>query len=549
LAFPSVAIVGRPNVGKSSFFNWLAGKRISIVDPTAGVTRDRIKCLIEADERYFELVDTGGMGNHDVDNLTNYIEGQIAEALKQACIILFLVDVRSGLLHADMKVAATLRTYGKPVLLLVNKCDHEGLDMQANDFFQLGFSEMICVSAMQKRHKEEVLRWILRLLPKGGDTFAPPEHEPLKIAIVGRRNTGKSTFINALAQEDRVIASEVAGTTRDSVDVRFERDNQTFIAIDTAGVRKKRSIKGDIEFYSIARAERSIRRADVVLLFMDPQFKISRVDKQLAEYILMYHKPAVFVINKWDLVIEKGIETGKMAEYVRKTFPSLDFVPIAFVTAKTGKNVYPVLNLAQTLFKQACQRVSTADITNVVVQAFQDIPPPIRQNRTPRIFFASQVDANPPTVVLFTNKSDLFDPPYLRYLLKNIRDKLAFNDVPIRLVMRGKESRLGPGDKFEDDVVLEEEYAIEPVKKARYSKSANENKGLDDVSEDVGEDVVETSTPPRMAARKGPPPKIGGPKKGVIKKAPPEKETKAKAPPKKKKPDNKSTKGRLWKKD
>ena len=436
MAFPSVAIVGRPNVGKSSFFNWLAGKRISIVDPTAGVTRDRIKCLIEADERYFELVDTGGMGNHDVDNLTNYIEGQIAEALKQACIILFLVDVRSGLLHADMKVAATLRTYGKPVLLLVNKCDHEGLDMQANDFFQLGFSEMICVSAMQKRHKEEVLRWILRLLPKGGDTFAPPEHEPLKIAIVGRRNTGKSTFINALAQEDRVIASEVAGTTRDSVDVRFERDNQTFIAIDTAGVRKKRSIKGDIEFYSIARAERSIRRADVVLLFMDPQFKISRVDKQLAEYILMYHKPAVFVINKWDLVIEKGIETGKMAEYVRKTFPSLDFVPIAFVTAKTGKNVYPVLNLAQTLFKQACQRVSTADITNVVVQAFQDIPPPIRQNRTPRIFFASQVDANPPTVVLFTNKSDLFDPPYLRYLLKNIRDKLAFNDVPIRLVMR-----------------------------------------------------------------------------------------------------------------
>lgn len=553
MAFPSVAIVGRPNVGKSSFFNWLAGKRISIVDPTAGVTRDRIKCLIEADERYFELVDTGGMGNHDVDNLTNYIEGQIAEALKQACIILFLVDVRSGLLHADMKVAATLRTYGKPVLLLVNKCDHEGLDMQANDFFQLGFSEMICVSAMQKRHKEEVLRWILRLLPKGGDTFAPPEHEPLKIAIVGRRNTGKSTFINALAQEDRVIASEVAGTTRDSVDVRFERDNQTFIAIDTAGVRKKRSIKGDIEFYSIARAERSIRRADVVLLFMDPQFKISRVDKQLAEYILMYHKPAVFVINKWDLVIEKGIETGKMAEYVRKTFPSLDFVPIAFVTAKTGKNVYPVLNLAQTLFKQACQRVSTADITNVVVQAFQDIPPPIRQNRTPRIFFASQVDANPPTVVLFTNKSDLFDPPYLRYLLKNIRDKLAFNDVPIRLVMRGKESRLGPGDKFEDDVVVEEEYAIEPVKKARFSKSAYENQGLDDVGEDVGEDegedVVETSTPPRMAARKGPPPKIGGPKKGVIKKAPPEKETKAKAPPKKKKPDNKSNKGRLWKKD
>lgn len=539
MAFPSVAIVGRPNVGKSSFFNWLAGKRISIVDPTAGVTRDRIKALIEADERYFELVDTGGMGNQDVDNLTDYIEGQIAEALKQASLILFLVDVRSGLVHADLKVAATLRTYGKPVLLLVNKCDHEGLEIQANDFYQLGFPEMICVSAMQKRHKEDVLRWILRLLPKGGDTFAPPEHEPLKIAIVGRRNTGKSTFINSLAQEERVIASEVAGTTRDSVDVRFERDNQTFIAIDTAGVRKKRSIKGDIEFYSIARAERSIRRADVVLLFMDPQFKISRVDKQLAEYILMYHKPAIFVINKWDLVIERGIETGKMAEYVRKTFPSLDFVPIAFITAKTGKNVYPVLNLAQTLYKQACQRVSTADITNVVAQAFEDVPPPIRQNRTPRIFFASQVDANPPTIVLFTNKSDLFDPPYLRYLLKTVRDKLAFNDVPIRLVMRGKESRLGPGDKFEDGYGVQEDFVAEPLKKARFSKTAKENKGL----EDAGEDVVETNTP------RGAPRKIGGPKKGVIKKEAPEKAPKSKAPPKKKKPDTKNKNGRLWKND
>lgn len=531
MAFPSVAIVGRPNVGKSSFFNWLAGKRISIVDPTAGVTRDRIKALIEADERYFELVDTGGMGNHDVDNLTNYIEGQIAEAIKQASLILFIVDVRSGLLHADLKVASTLRTYGKPVLLLVNKCDYDGLDMQANDFYQLGFPELICVSAMQKRHKEDVLRWILKLLPKGGDTFAPPEHEPLKIAVVGRRNTGKSTFINSLAQEERVIVSEVAGTTRDSIDVRFERDNQTFIAIDTAGVRKKRSIKGDIEFYSIARAERSIRRADVVLLFMDPQFKISRVDKQLAEYILMYHKPAIFVINKWDLVIERGIETGKMAEYVRKTFPSLDFVPIAFTTAKTGKNIYPVLNLAQTLYKQACHRVSTADITNVVAQAFQDVPPPIRQNRTPRIFFASQVDANPPTIVLFTNKSDLFDPPYLRYLLKTVRDKLAFNDVPIRLVMRGKESRLMQGDKPEDNFGVEEEISTGSMKKVRGPKIEKANQGPDEES-----------------APKGKPAKIGGPKRGIIKKDPPEKAPKLKASPKKKKPENK-TKGRLWKND
>ena len=524
MAFPSVAIVGRPNVGKSSFFNWLAGKRISIVDPTAGVTRDRIKALIEADERYFELVDTGGMGNDDVDNLTDYVEGQIAEAIKQASMVWFLVDVRSGLLHADLKVAQTIRTYGKPVLLVVNKCDHEGLEDQANDFFQLGFPDMICVSAMQKRHKEDVLKWILKRLPEEGAFFAPPEHEPLKIAIVGRRNTGKSTFINALAQEERVIVSQVAGTTRDSVDVRFERDNQTFIAIDTAGVRKKRSIKGDIEFYSIARAERSIRRADVVLLFMDPQFKISRVDKQLAEYVLMYHKPAIFVVNKWDLVISKGIDTGTMSEYVRKTFPSLDFVPIAFITAKTGKNVYNVLNLAQTLYKQACQRFSTADITNVIVKAFEDIPPPIRQNRTPRIFFASQVDANPPTIVLFTNKSDLFDPPYLRYLLKTVRDKLAFNDVPIRLVMRGRQGGMKPGDKFEE-IPADEDYLLQ---KPGRSKSF----GVEDVEGPEMGEVISKKIP----AKKDNPPK-----------PPVTNPTSQKKKPGKK--PLKKPKGRLWKDD
>jgi GTP-binding protein len=258
----------------------------------------------------------------------------------------------------------------------------------------------------------------------------------MKLAIVGRRNVGKSTFINSLAQAERVIVSEVPGTTRDSVDVRFERDGQTFVAIDTAGVRKKRSIGSDIEFYSMARAERSIRRSDVTLLFFDPRVRISKVDKQLAEYVLEQHKPAVFVINKWDLMLP--MPTGRMAQYIRATLPNLDFVPMAFITATVGKNVQALINLARNLHKQASARVPTADLNRVVREALEATPPPLRHNRRAKVYYATQVGTNPPTIVLFTNGPELFDNTYQRYLVKVLRDKLAFPDVPIRLYLRAK---------------------------------------------------------------------------------------------------------------
>jgi GTP-binding protein len=233
-----------------------------------------------------------------------------------------------------------------------------------------------------------------------------------------------------------MIVSEVPGTTRDSVDVRFERDGRTFVAIDTAGVRRKGSIASSIEFYSMARAERSIRRADVVLLFFDATDRISKVDKQLAEYVLEHHKPAIFVVNKWDLMLP--MPTGKMGNYIRNTFPSLDFVPIAFITAKSGKNMQTVLNLAQNLHKQASARVSTGDLNRVIRQALADQPPPLRQNRRPKIYYATQVSSNPPTVVLFTNGPELFDNTYQRYLVKTFRDHLPFHEVPIKLYLRRK---------------------------------------------------------------------------------------------------------------
>jgi GTP-binding protein len=431
---PVVAIVGRPNVGKSSVFNWLAGRRIAIVDPTAGVTRDRVSTLLKIGERFVELVDTGGMGVSDVDNLTAQIERQIEAAIDSAHVILFVVDGREGLVPLDEEVARRLRYVNKPILCVANKCDHPDLDAPAGEFYKLGRGKLVCVSAQQNRGKDELLERIAERLPAAEALEAEPKDVALKLAIVGRRNTGKSTFINSLAQAERMIVSEVPGTTRDSVDVRFQRDGRVFVAIDTAGVRRKGSIASSIEFYSLARAERSIRRADVVLLFFDPRVRISKVDKQLADYILEQHKAAIFVVNKWDLMVP--MPTGRMGNYIRATFPNLDYVPIAFITAQSGRNVHALLNLAQNLHKQGSARVGTGDLNRVLRQALTQNPPPLRQNRRPKVYYATQVSTNPPTIVLFTNGPELFDNTYQRYLVKTFRDQLPFHEVPIKLYLR-----------------------------------------------------------------------------------------------------------------
>jgi GTP-binding protein len=430
-----VAIVGRPNVGKSSLFNWLAGRRIAIVDPTAGVTRDRVSTAVQVGPRWFELVDTGGIGIDD--DLTADVEKQIAHALDEAAVVVFLVDARSGVAPLDEVVAERLRKIDKPVLCVANKCDGVEVEAHATEFYRFGYGKVLPVSALRHRGKDELLQRIAQLLPPADDQAEKPAPVEMKLAIVGRRNTGKSTFINCLAQSERMIVSEVAGTTRDSVDVRFERDGKVFIAIDTAGVRKKGKVHSDVEFYSLARAERSIRRADVVLLFHDSVKSISRVDKQLSAYVLEHYKPAIFVVNKWDLLV-KDLSTGEFADYLRKVYPSLDYVPIAFITAKDGRNVHAVLNLAQNLHKQASARVATGDLNRLLQQALADNPPPQRMNRRPKVFFATQAASHPPTIVLFTNGPELFDNTYQRYLIKNFRDHLPFHDVPIKLHLRGK---------------------------------------------------------------------------------------------------------------
>jgi GTP-binding protein len=445
MALPRVVIVGRPNVGKSSLFNWLSRRRIAIVDPMAGVTRDRVTALVqvgdEQDARYFELVDTGGIGVVDRDELSREIEQQIETAMHEADLILFVVDARDGLMPLDEDVAQRLRYLDKPVILVINKADTPELEDTGHHFHKLGRGKPVFASVHQNRNRDALLALVVASLPDGSNSR--PAEAAMKVAVVGRPNTGKSTFINTLARAERMIVSEIPGTTRDSVDVRFELDGLPFVAIDTAGVRRKAKIRDDLDFFSMHRAERSIRRADVVFLFLDPNQGIARVDKQLADYIAQQYKPCIFVINKWDTVLARpeGPSTemmGKYATSVQHAFRTMAYAPLAFITAKTGKNVKALINLAQSMYKQASKRVGTGPLNRVLREAVAAHPPHVRENRTPKIFYAAQIDVAPPTVVIFVNSPSLFDASYQRYLLNVFRERLPFRDIPIKLYLRAR---------------------------------------------------------------------------------------------------------------
>lgn len=441
MAAAQVAIVGRPNVGKSSILNWLAGRRLAIVDDMAGVTRDRMTHAMEHEGRRFELVDTGGIGINDVDDLTHEIEQQIDYALAAADLVMFVVDARAGLVPLDEDVARRLRSLKKPVLLVANKVDSEKFDPQADEFYRLGADEILRVSTLQNRNRTALLDAIAARLP---ERAAEPEPEPvMKVAIVGRRNVGKSTFINTLVNSPRMIVSEVPGTTRDSVDVKFELDGKPFVAIDTPGVRKRKSIRRDIEFYGLHRAQRSIRRADVVLMFFDAKETISTVDRQLVHYIEENHKPCMFVVNKWDLLAEKHA-TGEWAEYLDENFPTMAYVPCAFITAQTGKNVKKLINHAQMLFKQSLARLGTGELNRLIKRALELHPPPMSRTRRPKIYYATQTDVQPPTIVLMCNEPTAFSASYRRYLLAALRDNVEFAEVPIRLFFDKRETEPKP---------------------------------------------------------------------------------------------------------
>lgn len=436
MALPVVAIIGRPNVGKSSLLNALAGQMISIVEPTAGVTRDRVSTIIGRDEQYFELTDTGGYGIVDSDRLESHVEQQIHQAIESANLVLFMVDIRDGIVPLDEKIAWLLRKNNLDVIGVANKADSAKMFPAAGEFSKLGFGEFQCISAKNNLNKQVLLDTIFDKLAHL--ETAKPTEPAMRIAIVGKRNAGKSTLVNAMVGSERVIVSETPGTTRDAVDVRFEKDGKTIIVIDTAGVRKKtRMVADSIEFYSFVRATKSIQRADVVLFLIDAAVPVSQVDKKLAKFIAEEYKSCIIVVNKWDLA-KSFAATEDYEDYLTKLLPGLKYAPLAFTTATEGKNVQSVLDLAAEIFKQTTTWIPTTRLNKAFESIKQEKTSAAKRSNKgwPKIYYATQVAVNPITILMFVNKPELFEENYRRFIVNRLRYILPIDEVPIRLFAR-----------------------------------------------------------------------------------------------------------------
>ncbi len=434
MGLPVVAIVGRPNVGKSSLLNCLAGRRISIVDPTAGVTRDRVSTPVEIRGGWLELLDTGGIGIVDADNLSDQISQQIEVGIASADLILFIVDVRDGITTLDKLVAEKLRRQGTPVILVANKADTPEGNPNAGELERLGFGPAMEVSALHRLGVPELIDTILEKVASSREGPTPPA---MKIALVGKRNVGKSSFTNALAGGQRVIVSETPGTTRDSVDVTFEMGGVMMIAIDTAGIRKRSKQVSDVEWYSEHRALRSIRRADVVLFLIDSTASIGTVDKHLAAYISEEFKPVVVVINKWDLA-KANSDQDDYGDYITRELPEIAYAPIVFSSALDGTGVTQSIQIAQELYRQSQIRISTAELNKVMGEMIAHATPHTPTGKPGRLYYASQVATNPPTITCFVNEISAFETNFQRFLLNQIHEKLPYSEIPIRLIFRAR---------------------------------------------------------------------------------------------------------------
>ncbi|NOZ23406.1 MAG: ribosome biogenesis GTPase Der [Planctomycetes bacterium] len=439
---PTVTIVGRPNVGKSSLLNCLARRRIAIVDPTSGVTRDRVSSLIETEKAAFELIDTGGVGATDPDDLDAEIGAQIRIALERADLILFTVDAKEGVLPMDKRIALMLRPLEKPIILVVNKVESRTDQATVPSFYEFGLGDPSAISAIEGTGRTDLLDRIAAELPEIPETQEMPK--AMKIAIVGRQNVGKSSLINRLAQEDRVIVSERPGTTRDSIDVVFELDGRPFVAIDTAGIKRKTKAKHSVEFYSYCRSERAVRCCDVALFLIDAAAEIGQMDKRIAGYIEEQLKPCVIVVNKWDLA--QGIQPNQYVEYIEDRLAGMAYAPISFISAKTGENVPETIQLAERLFKQAHTRASTPDVNKAIGTAMQKRTPR-KGNVMGKAYYGAQVAVAPPTIVLFVNTPSAFTRRYTRFLANHFRKELSFPEVPVQIYYRERRR----GDKRPTD--------------------------------------------------------------------------------------------------
>jgi GTP-binding protein len=431
---PIVAIIGRQNVGKSALLNRLAGQPVAIVEDMPGTTRDRILADVAWAGGSFTLVDTGGLEVRPSSAIARGIKGQVEAAIAEADAIIFMVDIRDGVLPADLEIAGRLRKASKPVLLVANKADNPRLESGAVEFYQLGLDDPLVISAHHGRGTAELLDKIISLLP------APPPAEPeadmLKLAIVGRPNVGKSTLLNALLGQERAIVDDIPGTTHDAVDSLLDFDGQNVLVIDTAGIRRRGRWGVGVERYGIIRALRAIDRADVVLLVLDATELVTAQDKHIAGYIQEAAKGVVLVVNKWDLVENKDI-----AEYnqsIRRQLRFVSHAPIVYTSAMLGQSTERVVPEAFKVYQERLKRLPTTVVNEVVQAAVAAHHPPHRGTRQLRILYATQAEVNPPTFVFFVNEAKLMSASYQRYLENKLRQALGFNGTPLRLVFKNR---------------------------------------------------------------------------------------------------------------
>lgn len=436
---PVVAIVGRPNVGKSTLFNRIAGERISIVEDTPGVTRDRIYAPAEWVNKYFTLIDTGGIEPDSEELIPKKMREQAELAMDTADVILFLVDGRAGLTPADRDVAIMLMKTRKPVVLVVNKVDNKDLPPDFYDFYELGFGEPIPVSSAIGLGTGDLMDEIVRNFPTEADTEA--EEDIIKVAIVGKPNAGKSSILNKLLGEERVIVSPIAGTTRDAIDTYIEMEDKKYLFIDTAGIRRKSKVYENVEKYSVIRSYTAIERADVVLVIIDAEEGITEQDSKIAGMAHDAGKATIVVVNKWDL-IEKDNHT--MKEFTKKIgdeLPFMSYAPLLFVSARTSQRLNKIQEEIDRVYEEAGKRVATGVLNDVIGEAVLMNQPPSDKGKRLKIYYGTQVSVRPPSFALFVNDRPLFHFSYQRYLENKIRENFGFEGTPIKLYIREKERK------------------------------------------------------------------------------------------------------------